>query len=171
MMKNKTLWAAVAIVAVLLIWWFMKGGGIPEYGIGQPTESPSAEPASGTQSQGQSQSGQTGVVPGGTPVALNLQAYSDLVRQYEGRRVEFDERCQMRPNDVTFKNGTVVMFDNRSPQTKTIKIGSQSYSLQAYGYRVLTMNSQNVPLSLNVGCDNVPSVGRLLLQANILEQF
>lgn len=175
MMKNKTLWIVIVVVAVFVVWWFMKDGGVPGYGISQLTESPAAEPASGAQSQskGQSkgQSGQTGVAPGGTPVAQNLQAYSDLVKQYEGRRVEFDEMCQMRPNDVTFKNGTVVMFDNRSPQAKTVKISNQSYSLQAYGYRLLTMNSQNLPLSLNVGCDNVPEVGKILLQANILEQF
>lgn len=169
MMKNKVLWLIVAVVAVFVIWWLMNGLGGPEYGVGQPTQSPTPGSASGPRSQ--SQSGQTGVVPGGTPAVLNLQAYSDLVRQYEGRRIEFDERCQMRPDDVTFKNGTVVMFDNRSPQAKTLKIGKQSYNLPAYGYRFLTMASSNLPLSLNVGCDSVPSVGRLLLQANILEQF
>ena len=169
-MKNKTLWVAVIVIAVLVVWWLTREGGVPELGIGQPTESPAAGATSGA-TQGRSQSGQGGVIPGSTPVALNPQAYSDLVNQYEGRRVEFDERCQMRPNDPTFKNGTVVMFDNRSPQAKTIKIGNQSYSLQAYGYRFLTMNSQNLPLSLNVGCDNVPEVGKILLQANILEQF
>ena len=169
MIKGNTLWVVIVIVAVLLVWWLTKDGGIPEYGTGEPTESPAAGAVSGA--QGRSPVGQAGVVPGSTPVALNLQAYSDLVNQYQGRRIEFDERCQMRPADVTFKNGTVVMFDNRSPQAKTIKIGAQSYSLQAYGYRFLTMSSQNLPLSLTVGCDNVPNVGTLLLQANILEQF
>lgn len=170
MMKGKTLWVAVVIVAVLLVWWLIRSGGIPESGTGQPTESPAAGTISGP--RGGSPARQTGgAIPGSTPVALNPQAYSQLVSQYEGRRIEFDESCQMRPNDATFKNGTVVMFDNRSPQAKTIKIGNQTYSLQAYGYRFLTMNSQTVPLSLKVGCDNVPDVGRLLLQANILEQF
>ena len=166
MMNNKVLWAVVIVAAAVVGWWFMKGGGNlygPVTGTASPTVSPGTVPRTGTGAGG-------GVIPGGTPVALNPQNYSELVNQYVGRRVEFDERCQMRPADVTFKNGTVVMFDNRSPQAKTIKVGNQSYNLPAYGYRLLTMNSQSVPLSLNVGCDNVPNVGKILLQANILGQ-
>ena len=166
MMRNKILWAVIIVAALVVGWIFIRGGDNlygPVTGTASPTASPGVVPRSGTGAG-------SGVVPGGTPVALNPQNYSELVNQYEGRRVQFDERCQMTPNDTTFKNGTVVMFDNRSPQAKTIKIGSQSYNLPAYGYRLLTMNSQNVPLSLQVGCDNVPSVGRILLQANILGQ-
>ena len=166
-MNNKVLWAVI-IVAVLVVGWiFFRGGDNllgPVTGTASPTVSPGTVPRTGTGA------GSGGVIPGGTPVAQNLQNYSELVNQYAGRRVEFDEGCQMRPADVTFKNGTIVMFDNRSPQAKTIKIGNQSYNLPAYGYRFLTMNSQTVPLPLKVGCDNVPDVGRILLQANILGQ-
>lgn len=161
-MGNKLLWTVI-IVAVAVVGWalfFKKGGNLyGPSGTASPTASPGTFPGSGGS-----------VLPGGTPVALNPQNYSELVKQYEGRRVEFDERCQMRPNDVTFKNGTVVMFDNRSPQAKTVKVGNQNYSLPAYGYRFLTMSSQTVPLSLQVGCDNVPNVGKILLQASILQQ-
>ncbi len=163
MMRNKILWAVI-IVAVAVVGWVFFRGGDNLYGPVTGTTSPSVSPGAAYQP------GTGGVIPGGTPVALNPQNYSELVKQYEGRRVQFDERCQMRPTDTTFKNGTVAMFDNRSPQAKTIKIGNQSYNLPAYGYRFLTMNSQNVPLSLVVGCDNVPNVGRILLQANILGQ-
>ena len=166
MMRNKVLWAVIIVAVVVVGWMFFRGGNNlygPVTGTASPTVSPGTAPRTGTGAG-------TGVIPGGTPVALNPQNYSELVNQYEGRRIQFDERCQMRPVDVTFKNGTVVMFDNRSPQAKTIKIGSQSYNLPAYGYRLLTMNSQTVPLSLIVACDNTPNVGRILLQANILGQ-
>lgn len=160
-MNNKVLWAVI-IVAVVVVGWvvFKGGGGILEQA--RQTASPTASPRAISQPGG--------VLPGGTPVALNPQNYSELVKQYEGRRIQFDERCQMNPNNATFKNGIVVMFDNRSPQAKTIRVGNQSYSLPAYGYRFLTMNSQTVPLSLQVGCDNVPNVGKILLQASILGQ-
>ncbi|MEK7579600.1 MAG: hypothetical protein AAB469_00140 [Patescibacteria group bacterium] len=171
-MKNKTLWVIIAVVVALVVWWVIQSGKIPDYKTesGQPTYSPGQTPVSGGSGTGKKQ-GQPTALPGGTPVEQNPQAYSQLVIQYEGRRIEFDESCQMRPADISFKNGTVVMFDNRSPQAKTIKIGNQSYNLPAYGYRFLTMAAGNVPVSLKVGCDNVPEVGKILLQANILEQY
>ena len=161
-MKNTTLWVVIIVAVVIVGWWFMKGDNlyVPLKGTTSPTASPRTT----------YQPGAGGVLPGGTPVALNPQNYSELVNQYEGRRIQFDERCQMTPNDATFKNGIVVMFDNRSPQAKTIRVGNQTYSLPAYGYRFLTMSSQNLPLSLQVGCDNVPNVGKILLQASILGQ-
>lgn len=161
-MKNQVLWVVIIIAVVIVGWVVFQGGGLPQQA--SQTASPTASPRVTVQP------GAGGGLPGSTPVALNPQNYSDLVRQYEGRRIQFDERCQMTPNDTTFRNGTVVMFDNRSPQAKTIRIGNQSYSLQAYGYRFLTMSSSNVPLSLQVGCDNVPNVGKILLQASILGQ-
>ena len=160
-MNNKVLWVVI-IVAVVVVGWMVFQRGDNLYGPVTRTASPTTSPRVGFQP--------SAGLPGGTPVALNPQNYSELVKQYEGRRIQFDERCQMNPTEATFKNGTVVMFDNRSPQAKTIRVGNQTYSLPAYGYRLLTMNSQNLPLSLQVGCDNVPNVGRILLQASILGQ-
>lgn len=100
------------------------------------------------------------VLPGTT-------AYSDLVKQYEGKRIQFDDRCQAIPLMPTYKNGTSIMLDNRSSSPRVIKIGSVSYSLVGYGYRVVTLNSPSLPQELSVSCGSSNNVSKILLQAII----
>ena len=160
-MNNKVLWAVI-IVAVLVVGWiFFRGGDNllgPVTGTASPTVSPGTVPRTGTGA------GSGGVIPGGTPVAQNLQNYSELVNQYAGRRVEFDEGCQMRPADVTFKNGTVVMFDNRSGDARTITIDGIKYIFPGYGYRLMTLSNPTLPHTANLSCGSAVNVGSVLIQ-------
>ena len=128
-----------------------------------PTASPT--PQSGGFTSGGSTSG------GGTSFTqTQVQTYSAVVSQYEGRRIQFDDQCQSQPTEVTYKNGTTLMFDNRSAMAKTIKINDQTYEFPAYGYKILTLNSVSLPATLNVSCNNSVNVLKILLQANILGQ-
>lgn len=122
-------------------------------------------------------------VPGGTPTPTpklvsrptpaiqpsggSLKPYSDLVNEYQGKRIQFDERCQVVPNSATYKNGTSVMLDNRSANAVTIKVGDASYSLSSYGYRIVNLSSSYLPKELPISCGKAGNVGKILLQAII----
>jgi len=167
--KNTLLWVVIAVAVILVVWTFNSGvlnkGGEGGGGEGKLEESPqTVNEGSGPEANAPVYSGQQG----STFTQSQIQNYSALVNEYGDRRVQFDEGCQMSPADVSFKNGTSVMLDNRSPSPRTIKIGSQSYYFQPYGYKILTLSSAVLPASLKISCDAAPEVGNILLQANIL---
>ena len=96
--------------------------------------------------------------------AQQTLAYSEVVKQYVGRQIQFDANCQAIPTQTTFKNGTSVMFDNRSGDARTIKIGDVSYVFPGYGYKILTLSSSTLPKTLNLNCGSAVNVGSILLQ-------
>ena len=96
-----------------------------------------------------------------------LKPYGDLVKEYEGRRIQFDQRCQAVPNGVTYKNGTNIMLDNRSNSPVTVKIGNASYSLPGYGYQIVNLFSPSLPNEITVSCGSAGNVGKILLQAQL----
>ncbi len=159
-MKNTYLWVLVAVVVVGAFFFFGRQGQGPSINLeGSPTESPSSSPrpASNIQATPQFQESQ-------------IQTYSEYVAQYEGRRIQFDESCQARPAEVTFKNGTSIMLDNRSAQARNITVGSVTYSLPGYGYRIITLSSGVLPVNLSISCGASPNIGTILLQAVILQE-
>jgi hypothetical protein len=155
-MSKKVLWLIVVVVvaiAIYLVW----GGGSGSILTNLPgiyNASPSPTPATGTYK------------PKATPVA-GTKSYTDYVKEYEGRRIQFGENCQMVPVRPTYKNGTSILLDNRSAQSRTIAMGGKTYSLQGYGYQVINLSSPALPKEMSVSCGSNPSVGIILLQALI----
>ena len=96
--------------------------------------------------------------------AQQTLAYSEVVKQYVGRHIQFDVNCQAIPTQTTFKNGTAVVFDNRSGDARTIKIGDVSYVFPGYGYKILTLSSSTLPKTLSLNCGSAVNVGSILLQ-------
>ena len=102
--------------------------------------------------------------------ATSPKIYGDLIKEYDGRRIQFDINCQAIPNSLTFKNGTSIMLDNRSGDPRTIFIGQSKYPLLGYGYKIITLSSSEVPKDLLISCEGAVNIGNILLQANILRQ-
>lgn len=92
------------------------------------------------------------------------QTYTNLVKEYEGRRIQFDINCQAIPSNVTYKNGTKVMFDNRSGDARIIIVGGVQYNVGGYGYKILTLSSPTLPKTLLLSCGSAVNVGQILLQ-------
>ncbi|MDO8495999.1 MAG: hypothetical protein Q7S43_00920 [bacterium] len=101
-------------------------------------------------------------VEGGT--TQQLKTYNQLLKDFTGRRVQFDARCQAIPNDLTYKNGTQIMFDNRSGDARWISVGGAEYYLSGYGYKILTLSSKSLPKNLYINCGSAVNVGQILLQ-------
>ena len=102
--------------------------------------------------------------PSASGTAQQTQIYSEVVQQYAGRHIQFDMNCQAIPTQTTFKNGTAVLFDNRSGDARTIKIGDVAYSFPGYGYKILTLSSPALPKMLNLHCGSAVNVGSVLIQ-------
>lgn len=90
--------------------------------------------------------------------------YSQLVAEYADKRIQFDERCQAIPGNPTYKNGTSVMFDNRSGDARYIKIGDATYLFGGYDYKILTLSSPTLPKTLSMNCGAAINIGGILLQ-------
>jgi len=104
------------------------------------------------------------VAPKTGSTATQTQTYTALVKQYEGRRIQFDMGCQAIPGQATFKNGTKVMFDNRSGDARIITIGGIQYNFAGYGYKILTLTSKTLPSNILLSCGAAVNVGQILLQ-------
>lgn len=105
------------------------------------------------------------VAPATSSVPTSARPYGDLVKEYDGRRIQFDGRCQQTPVSVTYKNGTNVMLDNRSSNPVSVKVGTISYSLLGYGYQIINLSSSSLPKEMMVSCGTAGNVGKVLLQA------
>lgn len=160
-LMGKYLWVLVGLVIAGGI-YFMGGKWADQY-IGLETTSSSPSSANGTVVK----PGAKKTIP--TPIPTSTKSYTELVKEYEGKRIQFDERCQVVPKDATFKNGTSVLIDNRSASAKTVTVGSAKYDLVAYGYRIVTLSSPSLPSKLALSCGTSGNVGSILLQAQILQ--
>ena len=158
---KKILILVVVVLVVGLGYWLMGRDGnlVGDYMSPGEGTSPTSSPAAKAPAKPKS-----GAV---APVSTPSKPYSDLVKEYEGRRIQFDERCQPVPNSSTYKNGTSVMLDNRSSKPVTVKLGDKSYSLIGYGYQVVNLSSPSLPKEMTVSCGTAGNVGKVLLQANL----
>ena len=153
MSQRKLIWIVVLILAAVLS-VVMLMNGRDQYVV-QPMPSPTPTPVAVKPAIKK---------PPISGTAQQPQAYSEVVKQYVGRQIQFDVNCQAIPTQTTFKNGTVIMFDNRSGDARTIKIGDVSYSFSGYGYKILTLSSPTLPKTLNLNCGSAVNVGSILIQ-------
>ncbi len=117
-------------------------GGASSTPSSTPTSTPAKKPASGS--------------PGMT--------YSEAVRIFAARRMQFDQSCNATPESFTVKSGTTIMFDNRSSETRTIALDGTPYTLAAYGWKVLTLRSSRLPHTVSVDCGGGRNNARIILQ-------
>ena len=161
MKMKKTLMLVVVVLVVVLGYWLMGRDGnflSDNMSPGEETAMPSNSPAAKTPAK-------KSAAP--TSVPTSLRPYGDLVKEYEGKRIQFDERCQMVPSNSTYKNGTNIMLDNRSSNPVSVKVGTASYSLIGYGYQIINLSSSSLPKEMTVSCGTAGNVGKILLQARL----
>ncbi|MBI4090904.1 MAG: hypothetical protein HY422_02670 [Candidatus Komeilibacteria bacterium] len=91
-------------------------------------------------------------------------AYSKALEQYKGRIIQFNQNCQAYPAVVTFKSGTAVMFDNRSPKPITIALDTNKFSIKAYDYLAMKVTSKVLPKTISLDCNSSYNVGQVHLE-------
>lgn len=102
-----------------------------------------------------------------TPVAVSVPAaslsYQKALVTYKDYRMQITENCQITPNNVTYKNGTSIMIDNRSSTTKNIKIDG-AVSIKGYGFKIIKLSSSTLPKTILVDCGASQNVATILIQ-------
>jgi len=145
--KNMKAYMVIVVVAVLAaaVWMY----------LGKPSV------VSQTPGNEEGEQEEENVVGTKTPVL----SYTAAVKLYGDKRIQFDENCVVSPTNPSFKVGTKIMLDNRSSKKRSISLDSQYYSIGAYDFRVVTLNtSSKLPHEVLIDCDNGQQNGRINLQ-------
>lgn len=104
-----------------------------------PTPVDTTTPVVTTPAPGSTTTG-TGIDPEREGISKsNAGIYANLMLKYKGRMVQFNKECAVITNKVTFKQGTDILLDNRDDAAVKIVIGSRTFNLPAYGYKVIDL--------------------------------
>lgn len=90
-------------------------------------------------------------------------SYSEALLKYKDARIQLDKICQANPNNVTYKNNTSIMIDNRAPVARTVKVGS-TFTIKAWGFKIVKLYSPTLPATWYVDCDKSQNVATILIQ-------
>jgi|SRR3989344_2848426 len=92
-------------------------------------------------------------------------SYSDAVKIYANKTLQFDSNCLVNPSYLTLKEGTSIMLDNRANLQRAVYLDSVQYNIAPYGFKIATLTT-NAPLphTIQVDCGNGKNNGRILLQ-------
>lgn len=96
-------------------------------------------------------------------VAIPL-TYANALIKYTDRRIQLDAMCQAHPNTVSYKDNTGIMIDNRSPQTRTVKVGS-TFTIKPWGFKIIVLPDVYLTAkTLLVDCDGSQNVATIIIQ-------
>ncbi len=152
--KSSKAWVWIIVVVVLIIAAIMlfKNKSTPPV-TETPAPAVTEEPTS------------TEDTSGGSPnvVTNSNLSYSDAVTAYGDNRIQLDKTCQARPNNVTFKAGTSIMIDNRSPQTTKVRLGD-TFTIKPYGFKIVKLAGTTLPVTYYIDCGTSQNVATVLVQ-------
>lgn len=160
--QNKNLWIWVVVVLVIIVaFWFMIQSSttvVTDNTVNNPavnTEDTALEANIGMEDISAGS-----VNAGATAVSIS---YANALIKYKDTRLQLDKTCQASPNNVTYKNGTNIMIDNRAPVARTVKVGS-TFSIKAWGFKIVKISSPTLPATWLVDCGTSQNVATILIQ-------
>jgi len=99
-----------------------------------------------------------------TGVTATAISYANALVKYADRRIQLDTACQAYPNTITYKDNTGVMIDNRSPQTRTVKVGT-TFTIKPWGFKIVVLPDVYLKSkTILVDCDGSQNVATVLIQ-------
>ena len=97
-----------------------------------------------------------------TTVALS---FSDAVRIYANKRIQFNQDCVPSPYQVSFKKGATIMLENGANKTRVIRLDDVPYTIKAYGFVLVTLTTNaTLPHNIMVDCGNCQNNATINLQ-------
>ena len=100
----------------------------------------------------------------GKPTPTPKLGYDAALRQFEGRRIQLDPACTAIPSQVTYKNGTQLMLDNRSGESKSVLFNLKRYTIPAYDYIVVAAVADSTPAVTYMDCGQKQNVAKITIQ-------
>lgn len=154
-MNKKVVIGTVVVVAVVvgLVAW--------RWQAAPSAETPGQTAATTTGSVASSSSGTPAKK---TPPNLSGITYTEAVTRYGNVRMQIDPTCTISPNAFTVKNGTNVMFDNRSQAAKTVTVLGTRYSIGAFSFKIVTLRSATLPRVATIDCGSGRNNAQITLQ-------
>ena len=145
-------WAIVVIVvvavAILIFALNNKQTTSQTSTVNITTEPPSAQDISSTD-----------IGAGAAPIT-----YNNALIKYADRKIQLDKTCQAHPNNVTYKDNTGIMIDNRSAKTRTVKVGT-TFTIKPWGFKIVVLPDVYLKSkTLFVDCGKMENVAKILVQ-------
>ncbi len=99
-----------------------------------------------------------------TGIMAAVISYNDALIKYVDRRIQLDKDCHAYPGNATYKDNTGIMIDNRSPKTRTVKVGT-IFTIKPWGFKIVVLpNIYLATKTILVDCDNSQNVATILVQ-------
>jgi hypothetical protein len=156
--KSKNLYYGIValIVVALIIFWSMKKEVVPVGNLDQNADLSINQDATTSESKSVAKTNTSGLA--------GSISYEDALMKYANQRIQFDTACQAHPNTFNYKKNSSIMLDNRSPEDRTIKIGT-NYTVKAYGFRIVTLSNLYLESKVVlVNCDSSKNVATIIVQ-------
>ncbi len=149
--NNIWIWVVVAVIVIAFIVWFVLQNQqtINPVTYNQTTTKPKSVQDISAQDTG---------------VAAAPISYANALVKYATRRIQLDPMCQAHPNNVTYKDNTGIMIDNRSPKTRTVKVGT-TFTIKPWGFKIVVLPDVYLKSkTLLIDCDQSQNVATMLVQ-------
>lgn len=144
MRENKNLWIGIAVVLLVLA-----GGLYYAMNRQSPEVIGDASQVEDTSSGSINENG-------------TAMPYTDALANYYGARIELDDACQGKPNNLTFKTGGTLMLDNKSTSDRVIKVGTAIYNLKANSFKIIRLEGNG---SQVIACDQNENAGKVIVNS------
>lgn len=155
--KNKNLWiGAGALIIILIVIFAVRSNKFHMYGTADINNPDALEVTEDTSA------GSVNTTPT-TTKAVRLK-YADALVTYKDRRIQIDDICRLNPDTVAYKNNTNVMIDNRSKESKTLKIADRTIIIKGYGFKIVNISATKFPSNILVECDTHHNVATITVQ-------
>ena len=155
--KNMQLWiwVIVGIVVVVVIAYFVFGNKPTGNSVVMTTPTVSPTPTlNSTQDISANDIG-----AGALPIS-----YANALIKYANKRIQLNQNCQATPNNVTYKDNTGIMIDNRSSESRTIKVGT-TFTIKPWGFKIVVLPDVYLKSkTLLVDCGTYQKVATILIQ-------
>ena len=91
-------------------------------------------------------------------------SYANALTKYADRRIQLDLTCQAHPSSVTYKDNTGIMIDNRSSQSRVVKVGT-TFTIKPWGFKIVVLPDVYLTTkTLLVDCGQYQNVATILIQ-------
>jgi hypothetical protein len=134
--SKSSMYVMVGLVAVLVVvgLWLSNKKSVEEVPVVTPVENTPSTPNPSSSAGSVSDPDKEG-----TSVGSGAGKYATLMLTYKGRMIQFNKECAVITNKQGFKQGTDILLDNRDNTPVKIVIGSRTFNLPGYGYKVIDL--------------------------------
>jgi preprotein translocase subunit Sec63 len=90
--------------------------------------------------------------------------YSNIVKMFLEKRIQFDKDCKANPAELTIKNRTPVMFDNQSGKKIVLSFSGRTIPLEANSYKLSVVSTSEASKTIIVTCNENKESGQIIIQ-------